>query len=72
MGKDYFFMIFTKMQSIGNDFLILNCFDDVIDVDEDLSVKLCDRHFGIGADGLALIFYSDDADIKVEFYNPDG
>ncbi len=65
-------MIFTKMQCIGNDFLILNCFDDVIDVDEDLSVKICDRHFGIGADGLALIFYSDDADIKVEFYNPDG
>lgn len=65
-------MIFTKMQCVGNDFLILNCFDNIIDVQEDLSVKVCDRHFGIGADGLALILYSNDADFKLDFYNPDG
>lgn len=65
-------MIFTKMQSLGNDFLILNCFNDIIDVDEKLPVSVCDRHFGIGADGLALVLYSNDADVKVEFYSPDG
>lgn len=65
-------MIFTKMQCVGNDFLILNCFDDIIEVPEDLSVKVCDRHFGIGADGLALILYSNDADIRLDFFNPDG
>ena len=65
-------MIFTKMQCVGNDFLILNAFDDIIEIQEDLPVKVCDRHFGIGADGLALILYSNDADFKLDFYNPDG
>lgn len=65
-------MIFTKMQCVGNDFLILNGFDDIIEIQEDLPVKVCDRHFGIGADGLALILYSNDADFKLDFYNPDG
>lgn len=65
-------MIFTKMQCVGNDFLILNCFDDMVEIAEDLPVKVCDRHFGIGADGLALILYSNDADFRLDFYNPDG
>lgn len=65
-------MIFTKMQCVGNDFLVLNCFDNIIEISEDLPVKVCDRHFGIGADGLALILYSNDADFRLEFYNPDG
>lgn len=65
-------MIFTKMQCAGNDFLILNCFNDIIEISDDLPLKVCDRHFGIGADGLALVLYSNDADFKLEFYNPDG
>ena len=65
-------MIFTKMQCIGNDFLILNGFDDIIEVPEDLPLRVCDRHFGIGADGLALILYSNDADFRLDFFNPDG
>ncbi len=65
-------MIFTKMQCAGNDFLILNCFNDIINVEADLPLKVCDRHFGIGADGLLLILYSDNADFKLEFFNPDG
>mgnify|MGYP003291454016 CR=1 FL=1 len=65
-------MIFTKIQCVGNDFLILNCFDDIIEIPEDLPLKVCDRHFGIGADGLALLLFSNDADFKLEFYNSDG
>lgn len=65
-------MIFTKMQCVGNDFLILNCFNDIIEISEDLPVKVCDRHFGIGADGLVLILYSNDADFRLDFYNSDG
>lgn len=65
-------MIFTKMHCVCNDFLILNCFDDIVEVAEDLPVKVCDRHFGIGADGLVLILYSNDADLRIDFYNPDG
>lgn len=65
-------MIFSKMQCVGNDFLILNCFSDIIEVPEDLPVKVCDRHFGIGADGLALILYSNDADFRLDYFNQDG
>lgn len=65
-------MIFTKMQCVGNDFLILNGFNDIIEIPEQLPVKVCDRHFGIGADGFALILYSNDADFRLDFYNPDG
>ena len=65
-------MIFTKMQCVGNDFLILNGFNDIIEIPEDLPVKVCDRHFGIGADGFALILYSNDADFRLDFYNSDG
>lgn len=65
-------MIFTKIQCVGNDFLILNGLDEIGEIPEDLPVKVCDRHFGIGADGLAIILYSNDADLKLEFYNPDG
>ncbi len=65
-------MIFTKMQCVGNDFLILNGFNDIIEIPEDLPVKVCDRHFGIGADGFAVILYSNDADFRLDFYNGDG
>ena len=65
-------MIFTKMQCVGNDFLVLNSFDDVLQIAENLPVKVCDRHFGIGSEGLILILYSNDADFRVDFYNPDG
>ncbi len=65
-------MIFTKMHCVCNDFLILNCFDDIMEISEDLPVKVCDRHTGIGADGLVLILYSNDADFRIVFYNIDG
>lgn len=65
-------MIFTKMHCVGNDFLILNCFDDIVEIPEDLPIKVCDRHLGIGADGLVLILYSNDADFRIDFYNSDG
>lgn len=65
-------MIFTKMQCVGNDFLILNGFNDIVEISENLPVKVCDRHFGIGADGFAIILYSNDADFKLDFYNSDG
>lgn len=65
-------MIFTKMHCVCNDFLILNCFDDIVDIAEGLPVQVCDRHLGIGADGLVLVLYSNDADFRIDFYNPDG
>ena len=64
-------MKFTKMHGIGNDFVVV----DARDTDRDwqkLAVPLCDRHFGIGADGLILVLPSDKADLRMRMYNPDG
>lgn len=46
---------FTKMQGCGNDYIYFNVFDQIIDNPEGLSVRLSDRHFGIGGDGVVLI-----------------
>jgi len=59
---------FEKWQGLGNDFVIL--FDDI--ATSDLAIKMCDRNFGIGADGLFCPTKSDIADIGWKFYNSDG
>ena len=46
---------FTKMQGCGNDYIYFNCFDQKIDNPEGLALKLSDRHFGIGGDGIIMI-----------------
>lgn len=63
---------FTKMQGCGNDYIYFNCFDQTIDNPEGLSVRLSDRHFGIGGDGVVLICPSEVADAKMRMFNLDG
>jgi len=64
---------FTKIQTCGNDYIYFNCLDyNVITDPESLSIRLSDRHFGIGGDGIVLIEPSGKADAKVSIYNPDG
>ena len=63
---------FTKMQGCGNDYIYFNCFDQNIDNPEGLSIRLSDRHFGIGGDGVILICKSDVADGKMRMFNLDG
>ena len=66
-------MKFTKMHGLGNDFVMVDCFEEQLSVDlAQLSRKICDRHFGIGADGLVLILPSETADIGMRIFNPDG
>ena len=69
-------MKFTKMQGLGNDFVILDCMNETFDLTEKeietLSVKMCDRHFGIGADGILLVLPSEKADICMRIINSDG
>ncbi|MFZ5943841.1 MAG: diaminopimelate epimerase [Bacillota bacterium] len=66
-------MKFTKMHGLGNDFIILDTFTEDINGEySSLAVKLCDRHFGIGADGLIFILPSDTADLKMRIINSDG
>jgi len=66
-------MKFTKMQGLGNDFVLVNSLEHELSGDlGELSRKVCDRHFGIGADGLVLILPSREADIRMQIFNPDG
>lgn len=65
-------MKFTKMHGCGNDYIYVNCLTEEISSPELLSIKLSDRHFGIGGDGLVLICKSDMADAKMRMFNADG
>lgn len=65
-------MKFTKMHGTGNDYVYVNCFQEQVDDAAALSVKVSDRHFGIGSDGLILIKPSDKADFMMDMYNADG
>lgn len=65
-------MKFTKMQGLGNDYVYVNGFEEKIENPSKLAVKVSDRHFGIGSDGLILINPSKAADFEMEMYNADG
>ena len=65
-------MKFTKMHGIGNDYVYVNCFKEEVPDPSQTAIKVSDRHFGIGSDGLILIKPSDVADGKMEMYNADG
>jgi diaminopimelate epimerase len=65
-------MKFTKMQGIGNDYVYVNCFEEPVSDPAAVAVKVSDRHFGIGSDGLILIYPSDKADFKMRMFNADG
>ena len=65
-------MKFTKMQGIGNDYIYVNCLEEMIMDPEDVSRKISDRHFGVGSDGLVLICPDDKADFRMRMYNSDG
>ncbi|MCB2291971.1 diaminopimelate epimerase [Clostridium algoriphilum] len=65
-------MNFTKMQGTGNDFIIIDDFEEKYNNLKELASKLCDRHFGIGADGILMIRKSNIADIQMIIINADG
>lgn len=65
-------MRFTKMHGCGNDYVYVNCFEETVSDPSSLAVKLADRHYGIGGDGLILIEPSDKADAYMHMFNLDG
>lgn len=65
-------MIFTKMHGLGNDYVCINCFRERVEDPSGFARTLCNRHYGIGADGLILICPSKVSDFKMEIYNSDG
>lgn len=62
---------FEKWQGCGNDFILIDCGDNIIDEPEKIK-RLCDRHFGIGADGVIYVQSSTQAATRMRIFNADG
>ncbi|GAB5404280.1 MAG: diaminopimelate epimerase [Aureliella sp.] len=66
-------MKFTKMHGAGNDYVYIDCFQETLpEPASSLAVKVADRRFGVGGDGLILIEPSDVADARMRMFNADG
>lgn len=63
---------FVKMHGCGNDYIYIDCFDQIVDDPQSLSIRLSRYHTGIGGDGIILICPSDVADAKMRIFNQDG
>lgn len=65
-------MRFTKMQGIGNDYVYVDGFRECVKDPSELAVRISDRHFGVGSDGLILVLPSACADFRMRMFNADG
>jgi diaminopimelate epimerase len=65
-------MKFYKYQGTGNDFVLLDNRKQVYSLTSAQIKHICDRHFGVGADGLMLLENQDGYDFKMVYYNSDG
>ena len=63
---------FTKMHGAGNDYVYVNGFEENVDDPAALAVRVSNRHFGVGSDGLIMILPSDKADCRMRVFNADG
>ncbi|MDE7438893.1 MAG: diaminopimelate epimerase [Clostridia bacterium] len=65
-------MKFYKMHGIGNDYIYFDCMKEQIADPEKLAIRLSDRRFGIGGDGIILLCQSSVADCRMRMFNADG
>ncbi len=65
-------MKFVKMHGAGNDYVYVNGLEEWVPDPGKTSIKISDRHFGVGGDGLVLIIPSDIADFRMRMFNADG
>ncbi len=65
-------MRFVKMHGLGNDYVYVDCFEQQLPGPAQMAVRVSDRHFGIGADGLILVGPSEVADVRMQMFNADG
>ncbi|HID42256.1 MAG TPA: diaminopimelate epimerase [Archaeoglobaceae archaeon] len=66
---------FTKMHGNGNDFVVIDEFNEILITEElkpDFVKTVCDRRFGVGGDGLIFIQPSERADVRFRYFNSDG
>jgi len=64
-------MKFTKLQGTGNDFILVETSDEQCDWSK-MALAMCERHFGIGSDGLLLLLPSRKANFRMRMFDPDG
>ncbi|HVL33541.1 MAG TPA: diaminopimelate epimerase [Actinomycetota bacterium] len=65
-------MRFVKMHGAGNDFVMIEDLGDALQPNAPFVAAVCDRHFGVGADGLIRITRASDAEFFMDYYNADG
>lgn len=66
-------MKFTKMHGIGNDYVYFDCVNGEVPENlEETAIRLSDRHFGVGGDGIVLILPSETCDFRMRMFNADG
>lgn len=63
---------FSKWHGLGNDFVIVDGFKEKIEDYPQAAIQVCDRHMGVGADGLVLVLPSTIADFEMRIFNSDG
>ena len=63
---------FFKYQGLGNDFVVVDLRVARVDLTAEQARRICDRHFGVGADGVLVLLPADDADFRMLVYNADG
>jgi diaminopimelate epimerase len=64
---------FSKMHGLGNDFVVVDAVRQRFELDyANFAQAVCDRHFGIGGDGLILVLPSDHSDLRMRIFNSDG
>lgn len=64
---------FTKMHGAGNDYVYIDCISGECPADlSELAIRIADRHFGVGGDGLVVILPSVKADFRMRMFNSDG
>ena len=65
-------MVFYKYHGAGNDFLIADGRDENIDLTAQQIASVCDRHTGVGADGVMVLERDPELDFRMRYYNSDG
>jgi diaminopimelate epimerase len=66
---------FLKMQAAGNDFILIDEIRSLVVPDserKEFVARMCERHFGVGSDGIIFVRPSGKCDVRFMFYNPDG